>query len=46
MVLRGGINLKQMTAQQRAAAMELLATVLSPMGLEKVNEIRMADDDY
>ena len=45
-VPRGGINLKQMTAAQQAAAMDLLKTVLSPMGYEKVNEIRMADDDF
>ncbi len=45
-VPRGGINLKQMTAEQRGAVMDLLALVLSPMGLEKVNQIRMADDDY
>lgn len=45
-VPRGGINLKQMSAAQRDAAMKLLATVLSPMGLEKVNEIREADDDF
>jgi hypothetical protein len=45
-VARGGINLKQMSAPQREAAMKLLATVLSPMGLEKVNEIREADDDF
>jgi hypothetical protein len=45
-VPRGGINLKQMSEQQRAAAMQLLSIVLSPMGLEKVNEIRMADDDF
>ena len=45
-VARGGINLKQMSASQQAAAMKLLATVLSPMGLEKVNEIREADDDF
>ncbi len=45
-VPRGGISLKQMSTQQRAAAMELLSIVLSPMGLEKVNQIRMADDDY
>jgi len=45
-VPRGGMNLKQMTDQQRAAAMQLLSEVLSPMGLEKVNEIRMADDDF
>ncbi len=45
-VTRGGINLKQMSAPQQAATMKLLATVLSPMGLEKVNEIREADDDF
>lgn len=45
-VQRGGISLKQMSAAQRGAAMKLLATVLSPMGLEKVNEIREADDDF
>jgi Protein of unknown function (DUF3500) len=45
-VPRGGINLKQMTETQRDAAMKLLAVVLSPMGLEKVNEIRQADDDF
>jgi hypothetical protein len=45
-VPRGGISLKQMSALQRDAAMKMLATVLSPMGLEKVNEIREADDDF
>jgi Protein of unknown function (DUF3500) len=45
-VPRGGIALKDMTAQQQAAAMNLLATVLSPQGLEKVQEIREADDDF
>jgi hypothetical protein len=45
-VPRGGINLKQMSAPQRAAAWRLLTVVLSPMGLEKVNEIREADDDF
>jgi hypothetical protein len=45
-VPRGGISLKQMSAAQQAAAMDLLKTVLSPMGYEKVNEIRMADDDF
>jgi len=39
-VPRGGISLKQMSASQQVAAMKLLGTVLSPMGLEKVNEIR------
>lgn len=45
-VPRGGISFKQMTAPQRDAAMKLLVVVLSPMGLEKVNEIRQADDDF
>lgn len=45
-VPRGGISLKEMTPEQRTAAMNLLAVVLSPMGLEKVNEIRLADDDF
>jgi hypothetical protein len=46
MVPRGGMNLKEMSATQSAAAMDLVATVLSPMGLEKVNQIRLADDDF
>ena len=45
-VPRSGISLKQMSAQQQEAAMKLLGSVLSPMGLEKVNEIRQADDDF
>jgi hypothetical protein len=45
-VARGGISLKQMTAPQQQAVMKLMGTVLSPMGLEKVNEIRQADDDF
>ncbi|MEG9433736.1 DUF3500 domain-containing protein [Terriglobus sp. ADX1] len=45
-VARGGISLKQMTVEQQQAAMKLMGTVLSPMGLEKVNEIREADDDF
>ena len=45
-VKRGGISLKQMTTAQQQAAMKLLGTVLSPMGLEKVDEIREADDDF
>ena len=45
-VARGGISLKQMTAPQQEAVMRLLGTVLSPMGVEKVNEIRQADDDF
>ncbi|WP_052200562.1 DUF3500 domain-containing protein [Terriglobus sp. TAA 43] len=45
-VARGGINLKSMSAAQQQAAMKLMSTVLSPMGMEKVNEIRQADDDF
>jgi hypothetical protein len=45
-VPRGGISLKQMSAAQQAAALELMKTVLSPMGYEKVSQIRMADDDF
>jgi Protein of unknown function (DUF3500) len=45
-VPRGGMNLKQMTEPQQAAALKLMAVVLSPMGMEKVNEIREADDDF
>jgi hypothetical protein len=45
-VPRGGMSLVEMTMPQRAATMKLLATVLSPMGLEKVNEIREADEDF
>lgn len=45
-VPRGGMNFRQMSAPQREAAMKLLATVLSPMGLEKVEQIRQADDDF
>jgi len=45
-VPRGGISLKEMNATQQAAAMNLMAIVLSPMGLEKVNQIRLADDDF
>lgn len=42
-VPRGGISLKEMSAPERAAALDLLKTVLSPMGYQKVQEIRMAD---
>lgn len=45
-VPRGGINLKSMTPAQRTAALELMKIVLSPMGYEKVNQIRLADDDF
>jgi hypothetical protein len=45
-VPRGGLNFRQMSIPQREAAMKLLAAVLSPMGLEKVEQIRQADDDF
>src|ERR1700759_4504711 len=45
-VPRGGVPLKDMTPRQAAAAMKLLATVLSPQGLQKVDEIRQADEDF
>jgi Protein of unknown function (DUF3500) len=45
-VPRGGIALKDMTPQQQTAVMNLLAVVLSPRGLEKVQQIRQADDDF
>lgn len=45
-VRRAGLSLKEMTPEQRDAAMALLATVLSPQGLEKVNLIRQADDVF
>jgi hypothetical protein len=35
-----------MTPALRAAALDLMTTVLSPMGYEKVNRIRLADDDF
>jgi Protein of unknown function (DUF3500) len=43
---RGGLSLKEMTAVQQAAAMKLLAVVLSHQGFEKVQQIRQADDDF
>jgi hypothetical protein len=45
-VSRGGISLKQMSPAQQAAALELMKTVLSPIGYDKVSQIRMADDDF
>jgi hypothetical protein len=45
-VPRGGMSLKEMNAAQRTAALDLMRTVLSPMGYEKVNQIRLADDDF
>ena len=45
-VPRGGMSLKQMNANQKAAALSLMKTVLSARGYEKVSQIRMADDDF
>jgi hypothetical protein len=45
-VPRGGMSLKQMSAAQKAAALDLMKVVLSSRGYEKVNQIRMADDDF
>ena len=45
-VPRGGMSLKQMSATQKAAALDLMKTVLSSRGYEKVSQIRMADDDF
>src|SRR5581483_719173 len=42
-VLRPGLRLGSLTTEQRAAAMHLLETVLSPMGYEKVLDIMGSD---
>jgi hypothetical protein len=42
-VLRPGLRLGTLTASQRAAAMHLLQTVLSPMGYQKVLDIMGSD---
>jgi len=44
MVPRGGISLKEMTPAQRAAAMALLKSTLSPRGFEKVQQIMEGDE--
>jgi len=44
MVPRGGISLKDMSPTQRAAAMALLASTLSPRGFEKVQQIMDGDE--
>jgi hypothetical protein len=44
MVPRSGINLKEMSATQHAAAMALLSSVLSPRGFEKVQQIMEGDE--
>lgn len=45
-VPRGGISLYEMSEGQRTAAMALLAAVLSPAGLEKVQQIMEADEAF
>ncbi len=44
MVPRGGISLKAMTPAQRAAAMALVSSALSPRGFEKVQQIMEGDE--
>lgn len=44
MVPRGGINLKDMNADQRSAAMVLVSSVLSQRGFEKVQQIMEGDE--
>ena len=44
MVPRGGINMGEMSAIQRTAVMALLASVLSPRGIEKVQQIMEGDE--
>jgi hypothetical protein len=41
---RGGISLRALTPAQRAAGMALLASVLSPAGLQKVEQIMQGDE--
>jgi hypothetical protein len=43
-VPRGGISLKEMNEAQRAAAMALVASALSPKGFEKVEQIMEGDE--
>jgi hypothetical protein len=43
MVRRAGLSLGELTAAQRSAAMALVASVLSPRGFEKVQEIMQGD---
>ena len=44
MVPRGGISLKEMNPAQRSAAMALVASALSPIGFEKVQQIMEGDE--
>jgi hypothetical protein len=43
-VPRGGLSLKEMAAPQKAAALKLLASTLSPTGYEKVQQIMEGDE--
>jgi hypothetical protein len=43
-VSRGGMSLKEMSADQKAAAMKLLAAVLSPAGYDKIQKIMEGDE--
>jgi hypothetical protein len=43
-VRRGGISLKDLNSAQRSAAMALVASALSPKGLEKVHQIMEGDE--
>src|ERR1700743_2145778 len=44
MVPRSGISFKEMTAEQAGAAMAMMSAVLSPRGLEKVQQIMEGDE--
>ncbi len=44
MVPRGGIAFRQMTSPQKAAALKLLASTLSPAGFAKIQQIMEADE--
>jgi len=44
MVQRAGLSMGELSAAQRAAAMSLLASALSPRGLEKVQQIVEGDE--
>ncbi len=42
--IKPGLRLEQMTAPQKAAAWDLLATVLSPLGIEKAKNVMTLQD--
>jgi Protein of unknown function (DUF3500) len=44
MVSRGGVSLKEMNTTQRAAALAVVASALSPRGFEKVEQIMEGDE--